>query len=154
MVAWGSVELPGFDAPLVAVPTERREALAAHVRDLIADAKKRKSGGKDPEPATTDDANKIATACGLCRGFCCRTGGNEAYLNPVSIARVQRARPDLTSDGLVAAYLAAVPDQAFEGSCIFHAANGCSLPGDMRSNVCHAYLCTPLRTGLALTSAK
>jgi hypothetical protein len=154
MVKWGEVELPGFDAPLVAVSPERREALADNVRELIADAKKSRSAAKWPEPLARDEARAVAAGCALCRGFCCSKAGDAAYLNPVTIKRVRSQQPHLTEDELVSAYLDAVPERAFEGSCIFHAADGCSLPPSMRSNVCHAYLCTPLRTGMAAAIRK
>jgi hypothetical protein len=149
MVKWGEVELPGFDAPLVPVVAGRREALAAHVRELLADLKTPARAARKAGPAPPAEMPEVATGCALCRGFCCRTGGNEAYLNPKTLARVWTERAHLTVDDLVAAYVDAVPDLAFEGSCIFHAADGCSLPRDMRSNVCHDYQCTPLRNGLA-----
>ena len=151
MVRWGEIELPGFDAPLVAVAPERRDALGRLVRELIADlkAKTPASRAKQPEPLAPEDARNVATACALCRGFCCSKAGDAAYLNPVTMGRVWRAQAHLTEDQLVSAYVDAVPDLAFEGSCIFHAADGCNLPPPMRSNVCHAYLCTPLRNALA-----
>ena len=154
MVKWGEVELPGFDAPLVAVSPERREAFAAYVRELIADAKKSRSATKWPEPLAPDEARAVATACALCRGFCCSKAGDAAYLNPVTIKRVQSEQPHLTEDELVSAYVDAVPERAFEGSCIFHAAEGCSLPWSMRSNVCHIYQCKPLRKGLSAERAE
>src|SRR5882672_8119506 len=119
MVKWGEVELPGFDAPLVPVAAGRREALAAHVK--IPARAARKAG-----PAPPAEVPEVATACTLCRGFCCRTGGNEAYLNPKTLARVWSERAHLAADELVAAYVDAVPDLAFEGSCIFHAEHGCN----------------------------
>ena len=154
MVKWGEIELPGFDAPLVTVAPERRAALGRNVRELIADLKTPASAAKAPEPVAPDKARKVATACGLCRGFCCRTGGDAAYLNPVTITRVWNAQAHLTEDQLVAAYVDAVPDQAFERSCIFHAAQGCNLPPAMRSNVCQAYECTPLRNALSATAGE
>ena len=114
MVKWGEVELPGFDAPLVAVTQERRDALAANVRELIADVKKLRRVAKEPEPLPPDEAAKVATACGLCRGYCCSTGGNEAYLNPRTIKRVWSEQAHLTADELVSAYLGWVPERAFE----------------------------------------
>lgn len=153
MVKWGEVELPGFDAPLVSVAPERRDALGRLVRELIADLKTPASAVKQPEPLAPEAARKVAAACGLCRGFCCRTGGDAAYLNPVTMTRVWTAQAQLTEDQLVSAYVDAVPDRAFEGSCIFHAAHGCNLPPSMRSNVCLAYQCAPLRKGLAAAAS-
>ena len=153
MVKWGEIELPGFDAPLVAVAPERRDALGRLVRELIADSEgARASAAKEPEPLAPEDARKVATACALCRGFCCSKAGDAAYLNPVTMSRVWRAQAHLTEEELVAAYVDAVPDRAFEGSCIFHGEHGCNLPPSMRSNVCHAYQCTPLRNALALNT--
>lgn len=153
MVRWGEIELPGFDAPLAAVAPDRRDAVGNIVRELIADLKPRASAAKVPQPLAPDDARKVATACGLCRGHCCSKAGDAAYLNPATISRVWRAQPQLTEDQLVSAYVDAVPDRAFAGSCIFHAAHGCNLPASMRSNVCLAYLCKPLSSGLAAAAS-
>jgi len=149
MVKWGEVDLPSFDAPLVPVPSERREALATHVRELLDDLKTPARAARKAGPAPPAGVPEVSTACGLCRGFCCRTGGNEAYLNPKTLARVWSERPHLAADDIVAAYVDAVPNLAFEASCIFHAEHGCNLPPAMRSSVCHDYQCTPLRNGLS-----
>jgi hypothetical protein len=149
MVKWGEVELPGFDAPLVSVAAGRREELAAHVRELIVDLKTPARAARKAGPAPPGEVSEVATACSLCRGFCCRTGGNEAYLNPKTLARVWSEQAHLAVDDLVAAYLDAVPEFAFAGSCIFHTERGCNLPRALRSNVCHTYECTPLRKGLS-----
>jgi hypothetical protein len=154
MVRWGGVDLPGFDAPLVSVTSERRDALGRLVRELLDDLKAPASGGKEPEPVAPEEARKVASACALCRGFCCRTGGDAAYLNPVTITRVWNRQPHLTEDQVVSAYVDAVPDRAFDGSCIFHAAHGCNLPPSMRSNVCLAYQCTPLRNALSAAASE
>ena len=153
MVRWGEIELPGFDAPLVAVAPERRDALGRLVRELIADLKASAPAAKQPEPLAPEDARKVASACALCRGFCCSKAGDAAYLNPATMGRVWTAQAHLTEDQLVAAYVDAVPGRAFDGSCIFHAAHGCNLPPSMRSNVCIAYQCTPLRDALAATAS-
>jgi len=134
MVKWGEVELPGFDAPLVPVAAGRREALAAHVHELLADLKTPARAARKAGPPPPAAVPGVATACSLCRGYCCRTGGNEAYLNPKTLARVWSERAHLAADDLVAAYVDAVPDLAFEGSCIFHAA---------MDAVCHA-TCAPM----------
>src|SRR5688572_11069492 len=108
MIDWAGVELPSFDGPLVPVPSERREALAAHVRELVADLKTPARAARKAGPPPPAEVPDVSTACALCRGFCCRTGGDEAYLNPKTLARVWSERAHLTADDLVAAYLAAV----------------------------------------------
>ena len=119
------------------------------MRELLADLKTPARAARKAGPAPPDEVPAVGTACSLCRGFCCRTGGNEAYLNPKTLARVWSERAHMTADDLVAAYVDAVPELAFAGSCIFHAERGCNLPRAMRSNVCHTYECTPLRNGLS-----
>ena len=153
MVKWGEIELPGFDAPLVSVTPERRDALGRLVRELIADLKGRVSAAKQPEPLAPEDTRKVAAACALCRGFCCSKAGDAAYLNPATISRVWRAQAHLTEEELVSAYVDAVPDRSFDGSCIFHGERGCSLSPSMRSNVCLTYQCAPLRSALAAAAS-
>jgi hypothetical protein len=147
------IELPGFDAPFVSVAPERRDALGRLVRELIADRKAPASAVKVPASVAPEEARKVAAACALCRGFCCSKAGDAAYLNPATMTRVWNAQAHLTEDQLVSAYVDAVPDRAFDGSCIFHAAHGCNLPPSMRSNVCLAYQCTPLRDALSTTAS-
>ena len=141
MVRWADVELPGFDRPLVPVGPERREALAAHLRDALSDVT------VPPAPdtkATDSNPPSFPEACAACRGHCCRNGGNDAYLDFESAPLAWSRFPHLSKDELIAAYLAAVPDLAFADSCIFHAEFGCNLPEPMRAPISGAYLCAPL----------
>jgi hypothetical protein len=150
MVEWNGIHLPGFAAPLAAIERDRPAALAAHLREVLA-------GVAVPAPATAStsrpapdpsQANSDRLACSACRGFCCRNGGNTAYLNPRTMARYWSEHPHLTRDEIVSAYVDAVPRTAFEGSCIFHTERGCNLPNRMRSQVCLDYRCAPLRDAL------
>jgi hypothetical protein len=142
MVQWRDIELPGFDRPLVPVEPARREALAAHLRDALADVP-----APDIEGATRS-ANSAGPdfrdACAACRGHCCRKGGDDAYLDFYSTALAWGRFPHLSKEELIASYLDAVPDRAFKDSCIYHAQHGCNLPETMRAPVSRAYLCAPL----------
>ena len=55
-----------------------------------------------------------------------------------------RERPDATPEGIVAEYMARIPEESFEKSCIFHGQNGCSLTRVQRSDTCNNYLCSSL----------
>jgi len=142
MIKWRDIELPGFDRPLVPVEGARREALAAHLRDALADvsAPDTEGAARSANPAAPD----FRDACATCRGHCCRKGGNDAYLDFYSTALAWGRFPHLSKDQLIAAYLAAVPERAFKDSCIYHAEHGCNLPETMRAPVSRAYLCAPL----------
>ena len=141
MVTWRGFELPGFSRALAGVSAERREALAAHLRDYMPPAPAPPSATRRT-PAPT---RHFPDACRACGGHCCGKGGDTAYLDEPSLRIAWCDQPQLTRDELIAAYAGCVPDLAFAGSCIFHAAQGCNLPGNLRSVVCKTYLCNPLR---------
>lgn len=141
MVEWRGFELPGFTAPLASVPAERREALAAHLRDFAPPS-------PDPPSATKWTPQAIGhfpDACAACGGHCCSRGGDNAFLDEPSLRIAWREQPRLSREELIAEYLRHVPELAFAGSCIFHAAHGCNLPDELRSVICKAYLCDPLK---------
>ncbi len=142
MIKWRDIELPGFDRPLVPVEGARREALAAHLRDALADvsAPDTEGAARSANPAAPD----FRDACATCRGHCCRKGGNDAYLDFYSTALAWGRFPHLSKEELIAAYLGAVPERAFKDSCIYHAEHGCNLPETMRAPVSRVYLCAPL----------
>ena len=71
-----------------------------------------------------------------------------AFLTDQALRIVWSERPRLSKDELIAAYIDAVPDVTFDGSCIFHAEQGCSLPNRLRSEICQTYLCDPLKAKL------
>jgi hypothetical protein len=93
-----------------------------------------------PRPEPQGFAARVArTACSLCRGWCCRNGADDAFLDEVTVARASATLPD--AEAVIQHYLARVPLAAYEGSCIFHAEQGCTLDRSMRSDVCNAYFC-------------
>jgi hypothetical protein len=143
MVLWGDIELPGCDRPLTPVEPARRQALAAHLEEVVADVSFAAIDGADWTNAAQSPPD-FRDACSACRGHCCQKGGNDAYLDFQSVGLAWGRFPHLSKEELVSAYLDAVPARSFADSCIFHAEHGCNLPETMRSPVCGAYLCGPL----------
>ena len=141
MVKWRDVELPGFSGTLASVPVERRDTLLAHLRRTMP-AQAPASPGSRWTPAPIGN---YPDACSACGGFCCRKGGDIAFLNEDALRIVWRDQPRRGRDEMIAAYMDRIPEQAFERSCIFHAAQGCNLPHHLRSVVCNTYLCAPLK---------
>lgn len=86
-------------------------------------------------------APMIRAACAACRGACCSHGGDHAYLYPDHFRRLLRDRPGKTRDQMFAEYLALLPDVVYQDSCVYHTVAGCSLPRDLRSNLCNTFLC-------------
>ena len=88
---------------------------------------------------------KVArAACSLCRGFCCKGGGNHAYLDERVMARVRQAQPELDARAVMRLYVERVPAAGYAGSCVFHGTEGCTLDRSLRSDVCNSYFCAGL----------
>jgi hypothetical protein len=153
MVRWRDIDLPGCDRPLVPVEPARRQALATHLEDVVADPSFAAIDGAGRTKAAQSSPD-FRDACAACRGHCCQKGGNDAYLDFESVGLAWGRFPHLGKQELVSAYLAAVPDRSFADSCIFHAEHGCNLPETLRSPVCAAYLCAPLLALKTSLSAK
>jgi hypothetical protein len=101
-----------------------------------------KAGKADAPPPLAGFTARVAlAACALCRGWCCRKGGEHAYLDERTIARLCRATPGLSARAILRLYTDRVPALAYENSCIFHARQGCTLSPGQRSDVCNTYFC-------------
>jgi hypothetical protein len=86
----------------------------------------------------------VRAACSLCRGYCCKGGGDHGYLDERVMARVRQAQPELNARAVMRLYVECVPKAGFAGSCIFHGLDGCTLNRSLRSDVCNSYFCNGL----------
>jgi hypothetical protein len=84
-------------------------------------------------------------ACSLCKGWCCRNGEDDAFLDEQTLARVRHGNPALNARAVMRLFVDRVPESAYEGSCIFHGKEGCTLDRSLRSDVCNAYFCGGLQ---------
>jgi len=85
-------------------------------------------------------------ACACCQGSCCGGGAfTYAYLEAATLQRYRTAHPDQRSRKVLAAYMSYVGDETTQGSCVYHQADGCSLPRDMRSDICNNFYCGGLQ---------
>ncbi|TFW14838.1 hypothetical protein [Duganella callida] len=128
------------------VSNSRRERYRTYLRQIVAEAGQ---GGQPPATGPVAAAVQASTLpgrlCGFCGGGCCTKGGEQAYLTAAGMRRLMAERPYLSADAVVDAYLAHVPDSPMAGSCINHTRQGCSLPRDMRSDICNRYACDSLQ---------
>ena len=83
--------------------------------------------------------------CTICKGGCCSEGANFAYISGVTIWRLLQRQPRLKADEVVTLYLDHLPEHSIEGSCINQTEKGCSLPKELRSDVCNGYYCSELQ---------
>ena len=61
------------------------------------------------------------------------------------MARVRRTRLALDARAVLRLYVERVPEVGYEGSCIFHGKQGCTLDRSLRSDVCNSYFCGGLQ---------
>jgi hypothetical protein len=151
-----NVSVPLNQRALVPMPPERMRRIREHlVRSLRAmrTMKHPESGASPLRPEPGGFVGSVArSACGLCGGFCCKGGGEHAYLDERDMARVRQARPELEARAVIRLYMDRVPAEGFAGSCVFHGAQGCTLDRALRSDVCNSYFCNGLRDFVATAS--
>jgi hypothetical protein len=143
------VMVPRNDNRLAPVSPERIRRLKQHLIDVILGL--RKGGAKGatasavaPEP--DGFAGIVArAACALCRGFCCRHGDDNGYLDDRAVLRARIENHLLSDEAIVMRYLQRVPTTAYRDSCIFHGKKGCTLDRSMRADICNTYFCGGLR---------
>lgn len=120
----------------------RKDELAASIEAAFHERIDRTKVSETPTPL--DDESLLAV-CRTCRGSCCKSGETHAYLTRAVLARVKTEQRIATNASLLQAYLARVPEVAYQNSCIYHGAEGCALPRAMRSQTCNRFLCYPLK---------
>lgn len=91
-------------------------------------------------PGPDGFAARVAyTACSLCRGWCCRNGEDDGFLDERTLERVRQEGLAPDALAVLRLYLERVPAVGYEGSCIFHGEQGCTLDRSLRSDVCNSY---------------
>jgi hypothetical protein len=139
------VMVPRNDKPLVEVGPERSRRLREHLFGVLRDlrtAKHLERVATPTRPEPVGFAAKVArAACSLCKGWCCRNGADDAFLDDATLALVRLTNPDMTEHAMLSLYLRRVPPVVSRDSCIFHGKNGCTLDRSLRADVCNTYYC-------------
>jgi hypothetical protein len=144
------VMVPRNERALVPVTPARARKLRRHLVNMLRQARGlTEMPSRSPSEPTGFAARVAQAACSLCKGWCCKGGGDDAYLDDETIARVRNARPELDVRGLLRLYADLVPALAHERSCIFHASKGCTLDRSLRANICNSYFCGGLAAFLS-----
>ena len=143
------VTVPLLDAMLEPPPPGRVRAFKRHLvrslRDLRATKRPDRLGQKSTPEPTGFTATVLAAGCATCQGHCCTGGGDHAYIDERTMARVRRAHPDLDARAVIGLYLARLAPLSYSGSCLFHGPHGCTLGRALRAELCNAYYCNGLR---------
>ena len=140
-----SVMVPRTDKALVPTSAARVRRLRDHLVKMLGEARALKKAPAPYLPEPTGFAARVArAACSLCRGWCCQNGGDDAFLDDQTMARLRRDRPQLDVQALLRVYIARVPVLAYQDSCIFHGKRGCTLDRSLRADICNGYFCRGL----------
>lgn len=146
------VIVPRNEKRLVRVSADRVNRLREHLVGVLRDFHRARPRDQAASPSPPEPAGfpalVLRTACSLCKGVCCKNGGDDAFLDFQVMARLRMADLERDDAAIVNLYLERVPGFAYEGSCIFHSKTGCTLDRSMRANVCNAYLCGGLASYL------
>src|SRR4051794_2944945 len=90
---------------LITITPDRVQRLWQHLQDTIRDLRKAKRVHTLPSrlaPAPEGFRAVVAqAACSLCKGYCCRNGGDDGFLDSRTIARVRLADPTMTDAALI-----------------------------------------------------
>lgn len=144
-VLWLRHHAEGFEPPEAVDVAELRAALTA----LEADERPAPRAWSDAPAASAD-----GHLCALCRGHCCALGlGGKAFLEPHHLRGWLAQRYDATWADAVDHYLAFVPAEHLQGSCLFHGERGCALPRERRSDVCNGFACDALERWRGVVAA-
>ena len=84
--------------------------------------------------------------CTMCRGGCCASGKDHAYLSVITMRRYMDKHPALTHDDIRDLYLSHVATETIDDACINQTATGCRLPRELRSDICNEYYCDPIKS--------
>jgi hypothetical protein len=140
-----SVMVPRSDKALVPTSAARVRRLRKHLVEMLREAEALKKASSPCPAGPTGFAARVArAACSLCRGWCCQKGGDDAFVDDQTMARVRRDRPQLDAQALLRIYVARVPVLAYQDSCIFHGKRGCTLDRSLRADICNGYFCRSL----------
>jgi hypothetical protein len=71
-------------------------------------------------------------------------GKTDAFLTEATIRRVLAANPGLDPEQLRDTYLGHLAPRTLAGSCINQTRLGCSLPRELRADICNTYRCDVL----------
>ena len=84
--------------------------------------------------------------CTMCKGGCCASGKEHAYLSVFSMRSYMDTHPELSAEEILQQYVSKMSFEGIENSCINHTKMGCALPRELRSDICNGYYCESLKS--------
>lgn len=157
------IVIPSGNCEIVAADEERQTRYIEHLNDIINQACEYADASQVIHDEHHDAyAKRLAVdhrldnnpelrvlsddLCSLCRGGCCASGKEHAYLSVFSMRRHMDENPEHTAAQIIDLYRSKMSDESIGNSCINHTANGCALPRHLRSDICNGYYCDSLKS--------
>ncbi|MSP00846.1 MAG: hypothetical protein EXR07_07335 [Acetobacteraceae bacterium] len=148
------VNVPLLDAVAEPPPHARVRALKKHLIGALRDLRVAKRPDKLIQTPTREPtgftATVLAAGCATCQGHCCMGGGEHAYIDERTMARVRSDHPGLPEGAVIRLFLDRIAPLSYRASCLFHGPEGCTLGRGLRAELCNAYYCNGLRDFLKL----
>lgn len=135
--------VPSFINGLVPLSEERRQRFRDNIAKVIQEAWDMPADDLPEAPVTPrpEIQKFFGGACALCRGFCCRLGGDQAFFRAETVQRFRQSYPDMSQEQVIDVYMSHLQEQSLENSCVYHGERGCVLPREFRSSICNDFFC-------------
>ena len=156
-VWWPVAIVPVHRARLRRLAARRKAAFLTRLRALISTVRQTTAADDErtldtPEALDEISTRVVAATCSACRGSCCGNGGDHAFLRTRTLRDFMAAHPEFDDNDVETAYAQRLPEFTLQPGCVYQGAQGCTLPRDMRSSICNAYLCGGLRRALLVAN--
>ncbi|MBD9357898.1 hypothetical protein [Methylomonas albis] len=144
--------VPHWEPKLVPLTHEDYRMLAEFLNGLISSETTETIPNEFMEAPPQSDTppamlSRLGQVCAICRGFCCFHGAaHNAFLDHKTLLRFVTEKPELELYDAVEIYLDYLPSQHYFNACLYQGEQGCTLPREMRANICNDYQCGGLRT--------
>ena len=154
------IVVPSLQVEITRLSSERVGEFQAHLQHVVSEANAliEDESKQDTIRDTSYFMDKLNTslaivnACTTCRGACCLQGAGHAFIRSEEIAKRFLDEPELTSESVIDQYLSFIPEVSYEGSCVYHGAEGCVLPRQIRSSTCNQFHCAGIVDALPAIS--
>lgn len=150
--------VPANQKEITILPEYRRDEFKQYLHQCIEDAFARNNNNSaemELTPQSTDslvntdsDFERVTLiqGCTTCKGFCCLKGGEtRAYQDAENMLNYVQKNSNRSIETILNEYLHYIPEMSYENSCVYHTEAGCTLPREMRAEICNKHLCIGLR---------